>query len=60
MSLLASLVQSQKQTGQDLIHDITAFIEQNYQNDVSLYDIANRFHVLLGVHLPQIQAKTRD
>ncbi|MEJ9219687.1 response regulator [Paenibacillus glucanolyticus] len=45
MSLLASLVQSQKQTGQDLIHDITAFIEQNYQNDVSLYDIANRFHV---------------
>ncbi|WFB57917.1 response regulator [Paenibacillus sp. BR1-192] len=45
MSLLASALQSQKQTGQDLIHDITAFIEQNYQNDVSLYDIANRFHV---------------
>ncbi|WP_098749002.1 response regulator [Paenibacillus sp. EZ-K15] len=45
MSLLASALQSQKQTGQDLIHDITTFIEQNYQNDVSLYDIANRFHV---------------
>ena len=45
MSLLASAVQTQKQTGKDLIHDITAFIEQNYQNDVSLYDIANRFHV---------------
>lgn len=45
MNLLALSLQSQKQTGQDLIHDITAFIEQNYQNDVSLYDIANRFHV---------------
>lgn len=42
---LAVALQSQKREGQDLLHDITQFIEQNYQNEVSLYDIANRFHV---------------
>ncbi|MGG1876165.1 response regulator [Paenibacillus cisolokensis] len=42
---LAAALQSRKHEGQDLIHDITQFIEQNYQNEVSLYDIANRFHV---------------
>lgn len=42
---LADALQSLKQTGQDLIHDITVYIEQNYQNELTLYDIANRFHI---------------
>lgn len=45
MHMLASVLQSQKQTGSDLMHDVTSFIDQNYQNEVSLYDIAARFHV---------------
>lgn len=45
MSRLSSALLTQTQAGGDLIQDITAYIDQNYQNEVSLYDIANRFHV---------------
>lgn len=42
---LAQSLLSLKLTGQDIIHDITQYIEQTYKEDISLYDIANRFHV---------------
>lgn len=45
MNQLSQILLSLKLTGEDLIHDITVFIDHNYQNDLSLYDIASRFHV---------------
>ena len=42
---LAQSLLSLKLSGQDIIHDITQYIEQTYKEDISLYDIANRFHV---------------
>lgn len=45
LNRLAQDLLSLKLSGQDLIHDITMYIEQNYKEDISLYDIADRFHV---------------
>lgn len=45
MNQLSQILLSLKLSGEDLIHDITVFIDHNYQNDLSLYDIASRFHV---------------
>lgn len=42
---LSEALQSIKLSGQDLLHDITAYLESNYQQNLSLFDIANRFYV---------------
>lgn len=45
MNRLSSVLLSRTQSGGELIRDITDYIEQHYQNEVSLYEIASRFHV---------------
>jgi two-component system response regulator YesN len=42
---LAHILLSVKMNGQNLMAEIAGYLENNYQNDLSLYDIASRFHV---------------
>ncbi|WP_256760048.1 helix-turn-helix domain-containing protein [Cohnella sp. WQ 127256] len=42
---LARILVSFKMTGQNLMGEITDYLENNYQKDLSLNDIANHFHV---------------